>query len=226
MTPRVNTPHLVQADVSFGVVLIPERVFRDHVTAASRAITAAMQNENVIDEIRFPAHVSLFLGGTTSRGMRELEAELGRVVASIPTVVEASRLILGNRGFVAVEVVKSPRLSGIANEVQLVCAAAHGRCPVYRPHLIARWGALSEERRQLLRAVGTYKTVDHWDPHVSVASVPEADLQRAAEIAMPLIPLPQAVRVEALQLVDVGHDNERWDVRQSWSTISEGGSVS
>jgi hypothetical protein len=221
-TSMRNEPESVvlpQAEVSFGLVLLPDERFRREVGAASDAVTAKMPNQNIVDEGRFPAHLSLYLGGTTAAGVDMLASGLENLAGDAPRAIDVTRLSQGNRGFLSAEVAKTPALRAFAGAIIAHCRAIHHVNPVYRPHLIGRWDRLSPERQDLLREFGTYKTVDAWDPHISVASVQEADLSEAAALAGAVLVLPQTVPVAALQLVDVGHDNERWRVLRSFPVL-------
>ena len=76
MNDNHESAALPLADVSFGFVLLPNVGFRRELSAASNAITARMHNANIVDEARFPAHLSLYLGGTTVLGIEKLGAVL------------------------------------------------------------------------------------------------------------------------------------------------------
>ena len=97
------------------------------------------------------------------------------------------------------------------------CGGFHRQYPRYRPRLIERWPRLKAEERQQIQRFGTYKLAASAKPHLSVAQVSEIYVADAFKLARKLVTLPQGFGVESIQLVDVGHGNERWEVLQEWS---------
>ena len=67
-----------------------------------------------------------------------------------------------------------------------------------------------------LNEFGTYKIENEFDPHISVAIVPERNGKQALAVAEELIKTPQEVGVESIQITDIGHKNESWSVIATW----------
>jgi len=205
------------ADVSIGVALLPSAEFREKVAEASLAIAARCENRNIIDEATFPAHVSLCLAGVGRESVSELTGAIGEFATSIKGLeLRVQSLRESGRGFLFLALDNTQQLRDVADGVIEICASVHTMNPHYRPHLVRGWGTLSESRRQLLVRYGTYKVQSEWNPHISVASVSADHLADARKVAANLITLPSDVRVESIQLLDIGHDNEKWEVLSSW----------
>ena len=208
----------VAADISFCVALIPGPPLYDQLASASVAITKSFQNRNVIDNKRYPAHISLHLGGVARSEVAALTnslAEHVRVCLGGP--VHATRLYTGFRGFIGVGVDASASLNGLVKEVRNACNLVQERTPVVRPHLIERWSRLPAEQRMQVLKFGTYKANNANDLHLSVAEVDEEDQDEALAIADKHLTLPQDVKIHKIELIDVGHHNESWTVLASWS---------
>jgi hypothetical protein len=211
-----DSSELAPAELSYGVALLPARALRVEIASASRAIEKQFGNANLVDERTFPAHLSVFLGGTSGAAVPALEVGLGLLKTVPDPHLDVTALEKGDRGFLSLAAAREPDLLRLAEGILGLCAAAHRAHPRYRPHILARWTSLGEDRRQRLIQYGTYRTLQHWKPHISVASVKPDDLDAAHAVAAQLVRTPQRVAVERLQLVDIGHNNERWQVLADW----------
>lgn len=129
----------------------------------------------------------------------------------------ATQLCKGSRGFIYVDC-DSQQFVSIINAVTDACGTLHRQHPRYRPHILERWYKLSSHHQTLLRKYGTYKIGSLFRPHISVAQVSEDHTDEAYRIACETIDLPKPIHIEAVQLVDIGHANERWDVLYEWKT--------
>lgn len=213
-----NSKELRAAGLSFCVAIVPYSPIKDQIASASLAITQRFNNENIIDNQKFPAHVSLYLGGTDSKFIPSLVQRL-----KIDTLqffsfnYFATQLYKGSRGFIGINC-DYDTLSPVIQAVLGSCAELHGKHPRYRPHLIERCPHLTETRQQLLQKYGTYKVGHEIKPHFSVAQVSEIHLDDAFNIANKYIALPQGFKIESFQFVDIGHKNEKWDILDEWSS--------
>ncbi len=206
------------ADLSYGVALIPTNPLKDRVSAASLQITKSFDNRNIIDNQRFPAHVSLYLGGTTRDAIPRLCAAVDSALSPYERIpLSADRLYSDSRGFIGIDVVVDDSLRKLFDAVIGACASVHQSNPRVRPHLISRWPRLTSAQRALVNRFGTYKT----EPsalHISVAQVDPEDLNPAFAIARNKLVFPEEFGIEAMQVVDVGHNNEKWEVLWMWSS--------
>lgn len=208
----------VAADISFCVALLPGPPLYDQLASASVAITKSFQNRNIIDNKRYPAHISLHLGGVSRSEVAALTDSLAEHVrAYLGGPVHATRLYAGFRGFIGVGVDANASLNALVKEVRNTCNLVQERTPVVRPHLLGRWSRLSADQRMQVLKFGTYKPNNANDLHLSVAEVDEEDQDEALAIADKHLTLPQDVNIHKIELIDVGHHNESWTVLASWS---------
>jgi hypothetical protein len=213
----VEAKRLEEANISFGVVVIPTVPIKEEIASASSQITKYFDNANIIDNKQFPAHLSLYLGGTSSERIGALIATLEPALSPFLTgEFVADRVYEESRGFIGVACQQSETLLSLVTTIVNACGTIHQESPHYRPHIIKRWPRLSEEQQRLLTLYGTYKTAENFDAHLSVASVPALDAADALQIARQHLHLPRVFRVEAFQLVDIGHNNEKWNVLYEW----------
>src|SRR4030042_7193628 len=75
-----NLTALLAANTSFDVALIPTSPLKDQLSAASLEIARHFPNNNIIDNEKFPAHLSFYLGGTDNEFVGLLKS---RVEASV-----------------------------------------------------------------------------------------------------------------------------------------------
>lgn len=205
------------ADVSFAVAIMPESDFARSLSRASLAIPDRFENRNIIDEQRYPAHLSLYLAGVSRARLEALSEALERVVSTSTSVGgTATRLYSGRRGFLGVRCDVRGSIRTLHDEVVHACADIHRALPTYRPHLVARWAQLSDVNRRLLAEYGSYKVFDRFDAHFSVAQVAPNVVVEAERIARRFLTLPHRFGLRSVQLVDIGHENERWTVLREW----------
>jgi hypothetical protein len=121
-----------------------------------------------------------------------------------------------SHGFIGLTVQKNESLRKLFNIIFEICTEMHRVNPRYRPHLIERWPRLRREQQALLAQHGTYKTFDVLDLHLSIAQVDDRKSYEALRIGQKNIIVPQEFGIEYLQLVNIGHKNERWDILYQW----------
>lgn len=201
---------LPEAPVSFAIAAIPHEPIYSQIAKASLAITRRCANRNLIDNQRFPCHLSLILSGASLQGIDRLGLALEEANVQ-PCTATALSIYAARGGFIGVSL-SDRSLTDLQEWVlKLVEAVLHDE-PVIRPHLQRRWSVLSPSQRALIRRFGTYKVATDFHPHLSVAQVDPDEAEDMKAIAQSIIRVPQAVPFRELQLVNVGHENEQWTV--------------
>lgn len=204
------------APLSFCVAIIPNSPLKEQVASASLAITQKFDNKNIIDNKKFPAHISLYLGGTDLKFIPSLIQRLKTATTQFFSFKYlATQFYKGSRGFIGLNC-GYDALSPVIQTVLLNCALLHKQNPLYRPHIVERWLYLPQIKKQLLKKYGTYKVGTEIKPHFSIAQVPEINLDDAFNIAIEYIALPKDFKIESFQFVDIGHKNEKWNVLAEW----------
>lgn len=207
---------LTPANLSYCIALIPTNPVKEMIATASLAITKRFENSNIIDNKKFPAHVSLHIGGTDREFLKFLESNVKSATTPfMSSQFVADRLYIGSRGFIGVNCSSESLISFIQSVVD-ASAQLHRENPRFRPHHLERWNRLSEEDQESIKKNGTYKIGSSAKPHLSVAQVDQDDADDAFRIAQKSISLPKEFGVESIQIVDVGHKNEKWDVLSQW----------
>lgn len=215
--------NLPEANLSFAVAVIPTLPLKEQIASASLAIAQRFDNNNIIDNQKFPAHISLYLGGTDYEFIDSMSAKLQIATTQfLLAKFVAEKLYYGNHGFIGIQCSKTNLLLSLMQVVVDVCGELHRRHPRYRPHLIKRWPQLTKEKRELLHQYGTYKIPAFHDSHFSVAKVPELYTKKTLKIAQEIISLPKEFGIERIQIVDIGHQNERWIVLHQWPVTKQG----
>lgn len=204
-----------KSNLSFAIVLTPEKPLRSLIAKASLEITQLFDNQNIIDEERFPAHLSLYLGGTNENHVNNLWRKVNRVIDDFSEISITAIRASTSRGFIKIDCYKSKELMDFVNRILIICKNNHKSNPSYRPHLLERWNNLSEKKQKDIVRYGTYKTSDEFNPHMSIAHVDESNCLHAIVITKNIIKLPLSFAIETLQLVDIGHHNEKWKVIKS-----------
>jgi 2'-5' RNA ligase len=203
------------ATISFAVCAIPAEPIRSEVTRASMAITQATANRNVIDDARFPAHLTFIISGTDESGLRALREAFRTARFDTTRLVARAAALSVSRGTTITVTLEGDGPRVLHDRVlDLVEPILTGH-PALRPHLDARWESLLAAQRTLVRRYGSYKVRESFDPHVTVATVAPTETPAMEALCARYIQLPQDVRFAALQLVDVGHENQRWTVLES-----------
>jgi hypothetical protein len=203
---------------SFAVVAIPTDPLYSSVAKASLQITEEVDNLNIIDNQRFPCHLSLLLAGTSTDGMVLLRSLIADVVPAVPIPAVARSIATSGNGLISVTI-ESAAISELHTQVIAANANVMNQFPYIRPHLHDRWVGLSEQQRAAVQLFGSYHVEASFFPHLSVAQVDREDLREMAAIARKTIVLPADIAFREIQIVDVGHKNEKWEVLESFSIL-------
>lgn len=212
------TEELQKASLSFAVVVIPERPLRAQIVTASVAIDRGFKSRNIVDDKIYPPHLSLYLGGTDPEFLDDLRTGLHVAVQPhVSATLFADELYHEPRGFIAVACAQDDTLLSLAGSIIEVCGRFHRKNPRYRPRVLARWSQFPLAHKELVKAYGTERVPPNWRPHFSIADVEAEHTHAALLLAETHLSLPQSFSIAAIELVDVGPSNERWQVLQRWS---------
>jgi hypothetical protein len=208
---------LQEASLSYAVVVIPEPPLRAQIITTSVAIARSFQSRYVIDDEMYPPHLSLYMGGTDPKFVEDLlEGLYVAVQPHVSATLVADKLYHEPGGFIAVSCIQNHSLLSLASSVIDVCGRFHQKQPRYRPRVLARWPQLPPAHKELVKAYGTDKVPPLWQPHFSVADVEEEHTFAALRIAEMHLSLPQLFSIAAIELVDIGPNNERWHALERW----------
>lgn len=207
---------LPPADVSFVIAAIPSEPIYSQVADASLAITARCRNWNVIDNSKFPCHVSLIISGASSRGMERLTGGLAALALQQASKSLASRLYISRGNTINIDVCGEV-VRALHDTVVAVVASIQKSEPVIRPHLAERWPAMAPAQRRFVSEFGSYKVGNDFSAHISVAQVESGHAQEMFALAQDNVALPCYFSFREIQLVNVGHNNEYWGV--IWSKV-------
>jgi hypothetical protein len=203
------------AEISYCIAVIPASPLYEQISEASLAITAKWENQNIIDNKRFPAHISLIISGVSSAALDVLKAEVSKLASSVKSAqFEVVSLYKGSRGFIGVRCTGAI-LEQLGKRAFDASAVAISNDPCVRPHLSERWSSLSEYQQGDAAKYGSYKTNDG-DYHLSVAQVDQWDVGSAIQVAEKIVSVHAKSTISAIQLIDVGHHNEQWKVLQDF----------
>jgi len=188
--------------VRVDFALIPEDPLFRSVIDASQAITDEYYyNENIIDDDRFPPHLSLHICTVPGDAIRQLSDALRALVADTglpdisPVGVQES-----NGGYVMANVDRTAELMTLHEEVLELAANA-------------RKGVDGDK-------YGSSYIRDAFEPHISLAKVDRHDLRNAARIGRESFGACLTARARSLDLCDIGARSERWDVLASLPAAS------
>jgi len=213
----ITAKGLQEASLSFAVVVIPEPPLRAQIITTSVAIARRFQSRNIIDGEMYPPHLSLYMGGTDPEFVEDLRKGLyAAVQPHVSATLVADQLYHEPGGFIAVSCAQDHSLISFARSVIDVCGRFHRKQPRYRPRVLARWPQLPPAHKELVKVYGTDKFPPSWQPHFSVADVDEEHTFAALHIAEMHLSLPQLFSISAIELVDIGPNNERWLTLERW----------
>src|SRR5690606_35410348 len=203
------------AETSFCIAAIPASPLFEQVAMASLYITDQWENTNIIDNVVFPAHISFILSGSNSNGIDAISKEIPQILAKYSKIVfTAQRLYKSGFGFIGIDCA-GVDLVNLSRDIISACSDIQSLERVIRPHLEERWNSLSDVQKQNVLKYGTYK-IDSLDFHISIAQVNKRFGTDAFNAAMEELELPIEQEIASLQLVDVGHYNEQWNVIEEW----------
>lgn len=212
------TEGLQEASLSFAIIVIPEHPLRAQIATESVAIDRRFKSRNIVDDEMYPPHLSLYMGGTDGEFVEDLRKRLHAAIQPhVSATLVADYLYHESGGFIAVTCAQDHTLLSLAGAVIDVSGRFHRKKPRYRPRILARWSQLPVTQKELIKTYGTEKVPPHWQPHLSVADVDEKHVRAARQIAEAHLSLPQSFSIAAIELVNVGANNEQWQVLERWS---------
>ncbi len=205
------------ANLSYGIVLIPTEPIFSNISEASLKITENHKNYNIIDNKIFPTHLSVILTGTNREHSNIIFQKLQETTSEFKCIsLTANNIYLGKHGYIGVKCNDNSKLKNLCHKIISTCASFHQKHQVFRPHIIKRWDTLQENEKKLIIEYGTYKLFNNMDFHLSVAMVDSIDQDECFKIAKNTINIPQTFKIEKFQFVDIGHENEKWEVLYEW----------
>jgi hypothetical protein len=206
-----NNKQPKSAPISFVIAAIPAEPMYSQIARASMAISGMCKNKNIIDNNLFPCHITLTISGTTEQGIRLLiEAMTGYDFVE-PINCLITRVYSNSGGFIGVEL-NDLNLKKLHNDILRLTEPVIEQYPVVRPRLKKKWRELSAEKQALIMRFGSYRVLDYYKAHLSIAQVDRRFLNQMMKVAENMILLPQTIKIKELQIVDVGHENESWQV--------------
>jgi hypothetical protein len=178
--------------------LIPGDPLFHRVIDASQAITDEYYyNQNVIDDKKFPPHVSLLISpiprDTVPQVGERLSALAGRLPDLTPSGVE-----LVDSGYIMLAIERSDALVSLHEAVLEIAAEAR-----------AGLGSSDKYGSQYIR--------DLFDPHISLAKLEYKDQDSAADLGEEALGELASAPSRSLDLCDIGERSERWELLASVS---------
>jgi hypothetical protein len=207
---------LTPANLSYGVVIIPSEPIYTQISKASLEISKFYKNLNIIDNVKFPSHITLIISGTNSINANEIAETLKVQTSEYKNISLTANQLFCNNGFIEVSCQKGKEEIFLLKKVFEVCSEFHRQIHVFRPHLLSRWDTLKESRQKQVIDNGTYKTPETTNMHLSVALVDKSVSDHCYEISRNLITIPQEFKIDKFQFIDMGHNNEKWEVLFEW----------
>jgi hypothetical protein len=199
------------APCSFAVVLIPEEPIYSEVARVSLEIAKKYGSKNIIDNLRFPTHATIIISGTTPEHLSSIVDKISSLKISIDTQAKAVGVYVDTQGFVYVKL-QGNFLTTIHEGVASIVAAELQKEVVVRSRVQKWWQELSAVERKYVQIYGSYRVKELFKPHISIAFVEPKYSLESLGIAKKLIILPQTIRFSQLQIVDIGEEDEMWDV--------------
>jgi hypothetical protein len=216
MPSATDLDKLPEASLSFAVSVIPSQPLRQQIVLASKTIAEQFSSTNVVDDQAFPPHLSLLLAGTQQVLIDDVRRALDIALPPHLSATLVAEVVYSDSGFVSIGCREDGALLGLAWAVIHAFAGVHSQHPHYRARTLARWNTLAPSRRQAVKVYGTERIPPDWQPHLSVGDVQAVHAAKAIRIAKRLVDVPQEFRIEAIEFVDIGSENERWEVLHRW----------
>lgn len=183
--------------IRLDFALIPDEPLFGAVVRASQAITDEFYyNENVIDDKRFPPHVSLHICTAPRDTMQQMTDALGTLIAEIGLPdINPVGVVPAHGGYVMLNVERTTEIMTLHEEILELAAVAREKVGADK--------------------YGSEYIRDSFVPHVSLAKVDRHDLISATDIGKQFLDCPHSARTRTLDLCDIGPRSERWDVLAS-----------
>ncbi len=206
MNPSSDQPDVVR--LSFA--LSPAEPLFSEIIRASQAITDRHENSNIIDADRFPPHLSLHICTVPRSSMEEIASTFDGVdPGSFLPRVSLSGVVKGSRGYIHIGAKRTSELMSLHEAV--IEIAAKARAPLAAEPRSPQRG-VPPGREELLQRYGNAYVLDAFDPHFSVAKVPQYDHIEAFGLAEDVLrQLRTEAEMAAFEICDIGMQNEKWE---------------
>ncbi len=200
--------------IRIAIALAPREPLFSAVIHASQEITQRYDNANVIDAVTYPPHVSLHICYIPRRVLEVLLESVSHLATgqSHALYLRGLRVERGSKGYVSVRVSRDTELQEMHQLA--ISAAASVRDGISEP-LPRSFDSYSELDKANYRKYGNAYVGAKFDPHISIAKVEPEDQGDAYAIAKHILDGVTEAPVEALQVCDIGPNNEKWEVLTS-----------
>jgi 2'-5' RNA ligase len=202
---------LIPAEISYCIAIIPDNPFYNELITCNQHLTAQFRENKYELTHRFPPHITLFQGGTTTEGLGLLRKVISNTLSKLVNAsLVADSMRAHENGFIEalcnLEAVQTDVLSLV-----IECAKVHKKINVYRPRIIEKFSEYSDVERESILQTGSARVGSLFKPHISIAQVASEHVSEATRIANKEISLPKAFSVSRVVMVDAGHKNEKWE---------------
>lgn len=175
--------------------LIPSEPLFGRVIYASQTITDEYYyNQNVIDDKKFPPHVSLLICPIPRNGIVQVADNLRSLAGKLPDLTPAG-VELTDSGYVMLAIELTDELVALHEAVLEIAAEARTGLGVGK--------------------YGSRYIRDLFAPHISLAKVEYSDQDPAADIGVEALGDLTTVPPRSLDLCDIGERSERWELLAS-----------
>lgn len=205
--------------IRIAIALSPREPLFSAVIQASQEITRRYDNANIIDAQTYPPHVSLHICYIPHRSLDSLLESVSDLAAgqSHPLHLRGLRVEKGSKGYVSVRVSRDTKVQEMHESASSIAASVREGISEPIPRSFAAYSEL--DKSNYLKYGNAYVGVK-FDPHMSIAKVDLEDQVDAQAIAKRIIDRVPEASVEALQVCDIGPNNEKWEVLVSASLPS------
>jgi len=196
--------------VSFAVVAIPAEPIYSQVAETSLAINEHCVNNNIIDNKLFPCHLTLIISGTDKKSEDVIIENLQKInFSSLQAKVDS--FYIEKDGLISI-LVKGEIVNKIHQEILDIIEKTLKDKIIIRPRIQERLSGLSDDEQKMVSCFGSHYVGEYFKPHISVAKVEKNFEEEAMNIAKNIIKLPQEIKFSEIQIVDIGLNNEQWNI--------------
>ena len=167
------------------------------------------KNSNSIDGRVFPPHLTLLTGGTDKESLYAIAQLLAAQDWNMDDCSASPADT--SEGFLSIPV-RSNQLRVVQEDILKNIEPIISKKPFLHPRVLEKWDHLSSVQKERAIRYGTYKIAEDFHPHISIAKVEPAHQYAALAMARESIQAPMHMAFDIIQLVDVGHKNEKWEI--------------